>query len=129
MFSRYHSPSWVRLATATLLAALTACSRVMPIASPRDYVMDNSPNVIWVSRNDGPVMEVDAPGVLGDTLTGHVSGQPVRIPFSEITSATVRHGSSDKLVKYSVGVGAAIVATVLVTKVIHQPKFPNQTGQ
>lgn len=110
--------------TLGLLAGVTGCMKIVPVPSPREYIVLNQPKYVWVTTREKPVVRVELPSVRGDTLIGYVRNRPAIIPFSEITSATLHEGpNTDKLVKYSAGIGAAIVAGVLIYKVTHQSTF------
>lgn len=108
----------------TLLLGATGCAHIVPVPSPREYIALNQPKNIWVTTRTQPEVRVESPTLRGDTLIGYVHNQPAIIPFADITSATIRDGSNtDKLVKYSAGIGAAIVAGLLIYKVAHQNTF------
>lgn len=110
----------------TLVVGVAACTTIVTIPSPRQYVADSQPKHIWVTRQFEPDVKVDAPAVRGDTLVGLINGEPERIPFSTILSATIRRESTDKIVKVSVGIGATVVAALIVYKITHQRSFTPQ---
>jgi hypothetical protein len=109
----------------SLLLGVAGCRpNIVPVPSPKEYIALNQPKYIWVTTRRQPEVRVEMPSLRGDTLIGYVHDQPAIIPFADITSATIHEGSNtDKLVKYSGGIGAAIVAAVLIYKVAHQSTF------
>lgn len=94
-------------------AGVAACTSVRPI-SPKTYLEDNAPPVVWVTYNNNTLVAVAEPEVRRDTLRGTLQGEKVKIPLSEIQSvqAKVRDGTKTALLVS--GIGVAAISTLYV---------------
>jgi hypothetical protein len=100
---------------ASLLIPLTACTTVVPVSGPRDYISASHPSRVWVKRNDNRVMMVEAPRLLGDTLTGFVDGVYQETLLSDVREVSTRRPAPRRtvfLVGGMVVVGAAAFAVL-----------------
>jgi len=95
------------------IAAIAACTSVRPI-SPRVYLEDNAPPVVWVTYHNNTLVPVAEPEVRRDTLRGTLEGARVKIPLadSQTVQAKVREG--EKTVLFLSGVGVAAISTLYV---------------
>ena len=98
-----------------LLAPLAACTTVVPVHGPRDYISASRPSRIWVKRTDNRVMMVDAPRLLGDTLTGFVDGVYQETLLTDVREVSTRRPAPRRtmlLVGGMVVVGATAAAVL-----------------
>lgn len=102
-------------ACATLIATLTACTTLQPVATPQQFIPVARPNRIWVTRADSSKLLVEAPRLLGDTLVGWVAGRYEEIPLPEARWVSVRQPAPRRtmlLVGAMVAVGAFMISVL-----------------
>jgi len=73
-----------RLAGSLVLIALTACHSVRSLTGS-DLNVANLPARVWVSRPDDATVQLDAPLLRGDTLSGFVGGDFREFTLSQQT--------------------------------------------
>ena len=101
-----------------LAAGLHGCSswRVQT-APPAEVLANQKPEKVRVTLKDSARLEVRAPGIQGDTLTGQSSGLPgpARIALAEINRLEVRKPDTAK--SWAL-VGGVVVAGVMAISLV-----------
>ena len=122
-------PLW-RPAVLMLLGALGGCATVVTVTQPREYILDNKPPYLWVTRrSDQTTIRLETPSVERDTLVGYVTEvDEVRIPLSDITLITDRRPATGQVVKIAVGVGSVAGVGFIIYYATHQHGSPRCTG-
>jgi len=68
---------WRRLTAPILLPLVplvTACSTVVTVPSPAEFVIAKAPRTVWVTKSDHTVLRLEKPRVIPDTLSGFERG-------------------------------------------------------
>ena len=74
-----------------LIALSTACTTVVPVRdAPGAYVTARAPGMVWITKADSSVVQLAAPKILGDTLTGFVGADYIELPLSSVQSMRAR---------------------------------------
>ena len=103
-----------------VFAFLTACSSWRVVGpTPAEYLQNQRPGEIQVTRTDSSRVKLRAPALLGDTLVGTVGGglargdtaHQISISLRDVRSVEVRRFSFGKTFGLFMGVG--VVATVI----------------
>ena len=94
-------------------AGIAACTSVRPI-SPKVYLEDNAPPVVWVTYNNNTLVAIAEPEVRRDTLRGTLQGERIKIPLSEIHSVQAKVPDHTKTALLLSGLGVAAVSTLYV---------------
>lgn len=94
-----------------LFGVAAACTSVRPVP-PAEYLADNAPRVVWVTRTNNTVVEVLEPTVKRDTLRGKLNGERVKIPLSDIQKVQVKLPDHKKTALLVTTVGVATVSTM-----------------
>ena len=95
------------------IAAVAACTSVRPI-SPRVYLEDNAPPVVWVTYADNTMVPVTDAVVKRDTLRGMLQGVRVTIPLADIRSVRARVPNHMKTLLLASTLGVVTVSTMYV---------------
>lgn len=68
------------------LAGLTACMSVRPVLTPRSFIAQQNPELVWVTSQEGEVIPIARPSLRGDTLVGHWLGtrEPVSVMLPHV---------------------------------------------
>jgi hypothetical protein len=76
------------------MIALTSagCFTIQPVRRPADFIPQTNPELVWIRQQDGEVLPVARPSLLGDTLVGIRAGtpEPVRVALPRIQSISAR---------------------------------------
>jgi hypothetical protein len=118
-----------RAACAMLIALLTGCTTLQPVASPAHFIPAAQPNRIGVTRADSSKVLMEGPRLLGDTLVGWVAGRYEEIPLPEARWVSVRQPASRRtmlLVGAVVAVGAVMISMVASGGTPTAPPNPEQ---
>ena len=92
---------WRRLTAPILLPLVplvTACSTVVPVHSPAEYIRLKTPRIVWVTKTDNTVLRLQSPEVIADTLAGFVGGEYVDMPLSSVQSMHARQAAPGRTV-------------------------------
>lgn len=103
-----------RVAGAGLLLGVVACTSVRRVA-PTEYLENNAPAVVWVTRSNNTVVVVLEPSIKRDTLRGKMNGERVKIPLSEIQTVQAKVPDHKKTALLVTTVGVATVSTMYFT--------------
>jgi hypothetical protein len=118
-----------RFITSLLVPLLAACSTVVPVASPGEYISTEQPERVWVTRADGAVIVLDAPQLFGESLVGFVNGNYEEMPLGQVTQLQARRAAPGRTVLLIAG------TVVVIGGVIHflvgnappsQPLLPDE---
>ena len=94
------------------VAPVGACTSVQPI-SPKTYLEDNAPPVVWVTyNNSSTAVSLAEPDFKRDTLRGTLQGARVKIPISEIQSVEARVHDGKKTALLLTGLGVAAISSL-----------------
>ena len=110
---------WRRLAAATLwplVPLAAACSTVVTVPSPAEFVIAKAPSTVWVTKTDNSALRLQSPRVITDTLSGFVGGEYVEIPLSSVQSMRARQAAGRRTALLVGGLtvaGAAVVGFYL----------------
>ena len=96
---------------AGLLLGVAACTSVRPVP-PAEYLADNAPAVVWVTRTNDTVVAVLEPIIKRDTLRGKLNGERVKIPLSEIQTVRAKLPDHKKTALLVTTVGVATVSSM-----------------
>lgn len=96
---------------AGLLLGVAACTSVRPVP-PAEYLADNAPAVVWVTRTNDTVVAVLEPSIKRDTLRGKLNGERVKIPLSEIQTVRAKLPDHKKTALLVTTVGVATVSSM-----------------
>jgi hypothetical protein len=102
-----------RAVCALLIAPLTACSTLQPVATPQQFIPAAQPDRVWVTQSDNSTLMLEAPRLLGDTLVGFVGGRYQEVLLSQMRWVGVRQPAPRRttvLVAGLVVVGAGLLA-------------------
>jgi hypothetical protein len=88
-----------------------ACSTVQPVKSPTSFVVANSPQRVWITRQDGSVTELGVPRIVGDTLFGFLGLKLQEIPLSSVTQMRAVQKAPARTVAVILGLGLVAGAT------------------
>ena len=103
-----------RVAVTGLLLGVVACTSIRQIP-PTEYLENNAPAVVWVTRSNNTVVEVLQPSVRRDTLRGKLNGERVKIPLSEIQTVQAKVPDHKKTALLATAVGVATVSGLYFT--------------
>ena len=67
-----------KMVAAVLLISMTACTTIGPVANPREFIPVKRPREIWLTQNDGTVLLMYTPRLMGDSILGVVRGEGER---------------------------------------------------
>lgn len=85
-----------------LIVALSsaACFRIQPVTRPADFIPQSNPELVWVHQQDGEIVPVARPALLGDTLLGIRAGtsESVRVALPRIQSISARQPDQKRTV-------------------------------
>lgn len=114
-----------RLAPLVLVALMTACQgwRVETVP-PAEYVAQERPDRIQVTRTDRTKVVLYTPSIVGDSLRGFPTEKainPITVPLDETATVSTRHFSMKKTVGLVLVVGAGLIIYDQLMKL-------NQTG-
>jgi len=93
------------------LAVIGACTSVRGVP-PVQYLIDNSPEVVWVTDTSHTVVPVAEPVIKRDTLRGVWQGSRLKIPLSEIESVQARVPDHVKTALLAGTLGVAAVSAL-----------------
>jgi len=96
-----------------LVAPLTACTTLQPVATPQQFIPTSRPDRIWVTQSDNSTLMFEAPRLLGDTLAGFVGGRYQELLLPDVRWMGVRQPAPRRttvLVASLVFVGAGLIA-------------------
>ncbi len=85
-----------RLSAAALVSLVplaTACSTMVAVPSPAQFVATKSPRMVWVTKTDKTVQALQSPQIIGDTLGGFVKGDFIEMPLSSVLSMRARQAA------------------------------------
>jgi hypothetical protein len=100
-----------RVTGAGLVLGAAACTSVRPIP-PAEYLADNAPAVVWVTRSNHTVVELLEPSVKRDTLRGKVNGERVKIPLTDVQAVHAKLPDHKKTALLATTVGVATLSTM-----------------
>jgi hypothetical protein len=103
-----------RVWAGVLIACLTGCTTVAPIASPGKFIAGKQPRSVWLTRTNHSVVRVDGPRMVGDTVVGAVAGEYTEIPLSDVTRAAAMQNAPGKTIAVAALGGAVTVAALIV---------------
>ncbi len=78
-------------ALASLVLLATACSTMVVVPSPAQFVATKSPRMVWVTKTDNTVLALQSPQIIADTIGGFVKGDFIELPLSSVLSMRARH--------------------------------------
>ncbi len=87
---------WRRLTAPILLPLVplvTACSTVVTVPSPAEFVIAKAPRTVWVTKSDHTVLRLEKPRVIPDTLSGFERGEYIELPLSSVQSMRARQAA------------------------------------
>lgn len=102
-----------RAVCVTLIAPLTACTTLQPVATPQQFIPTARPARIWVTQSNNATLLFEAPRLLGDTLAGFVGGRYQELLLPEVRWIGYRQPAPRRttvLVASLVVVGAGLIA-------------------
>src|SRR5437016_2437325 len=80
-----------------ILTTLTACTAIGPVANPSEFIPIRRPREIWLTQNDGTVLHMYQPRIMGDSILGVVRGEGERrIARNDIQQVVAAVPSPDK---------------------------------
>jgi type IV pilus biogenesis protein CpaD/CtpE len=85
-----------RVIAALLLASLTACTTLRPIANYEQYVRNAQPGRLWVTPRDAKPVMLEGPRFVNDTLVGFVRGRYHEFAPGELSLVQVRRPAGGK---------------------------------
>ena len=102
-----------RVALAGLFLAMPACTSMRSVR-PAQFIPQNSPEVVWVTYTNHPVVPLAQPEIAGDTLRGVRLGtrERVVIPLGQVGSVRAKEPDHVKTVLFLSGLGVAAVSAV-----------------
>jgi hypothetical protein len=91
-------PEMLRRVLSAVLIPLTAgCTSIGPVANPREFIPISRPREIWLTQNDGTVLLMYTPRLMGDSILGVVRGEGERrIARNDIQQVVAALPSPDK---------------------------------
>ena len=114
MASTLRQSGWMRRTVCVVLVApLTACTTLQPVATPQQFIPTSRPDRIWVTQSDNSTLMFEAPRLLGDTLAGFVGGRYQELLLPAVRWMGVRQPAPRRttvLVASLVVVGAGLIA-------------------
>jgi len=114
-----------RLIVATLLALVPfamACSTVVAVSSPAQFVATKSPRMVWVTKTDNTVLALQSPQIIADTLGGFVRGDFIEMPLSSVQVMRARQ-AAPKHTLLLVG-GVTLASAVAAAMALHNASAP-----
>ena len=109
---------WRRLTAPILLPLVplvTACSTVVPVHSPAEYIPLKAPSTVWVTKTDNSTLRLLSPQVITDTLSGFVEGEYVEMPLSSVQSMRARQATPGRTALLVGGITVAGAIGVYLT--------------
>lgn len=106
------------LTAATLLPLVplaTACSTVVTVPSPAEFILLKAPSTVWVTKTDNSTLRLQSPRVITDTLSGFVGGEYVEIPLSSVQSMRARQATPGRTALLVGGITVAGAIGVYLT--------------
>lgn len=104
---------WMRaIVLAGMIAPLSACFTMRPVATPQEFIPSARPDRIWVTRTDNSRLMIEGPRLIGDTLVGWVRGQYQEILLPQTRWMSVRQPAPKRtafLIAGSVVIGAGLL--------------------
>jgi len=102
---------WRRLVAPIVLplaSLVTACSTVVPVHSPTQYIPAKAPRIVWVTTSDKSVVRLLSPEIIADSLAGYLAGgDPFAIPLTSVQSMRARAASTGRTALLLGGIFAA----------------------
>ena len=80
-------------ALASLVLLATACSTMVVVPSPAQFVATKSPRMVWVTKTDNTVLALQSPQIIADTLGGFVRGDFIEMPLSSVQVLRARQAA------------------------------------
>src|SRR5262245_20478971 len=107
--SRKMRSRWLLLAATLSLGACMTPPR--PLASPRDFIPTNHPEVVWLDTEGKTVIVLD-PRIQGDAIVGVAANgeDAVTYPLASLTEVRARQRDKVKTTAFIVGLGTVGVA-------------------
>jgi len=105
------------VACALLLCYLAACTswHVQEGVSPRQFITNEHPRVVRLTRTNGSRLELDDPRVVaGDSLTGIRNTVLSRVAVSDVTEVATPRFSPAKTIGVFVGLGVVVVGIAAI---------------
>ncbi len=96
---------WFLLATTLTFTACMTPPR--PLASPRDFIPANHPEVVWIDTQGKTLIVLD-PRIEGESLVGVAANgeDAVNYPLASLTEIRARQKDKTKTTAFIVGIGA-----------------------
>jgi hypothetical protein len=83
-------------------------------ATPEQLFTREHPSRLRVTRLDRTQVELTRPELEGDSVVGFVRGSAAGVPFSDVRNVATWHTDTWKTGLLVFGIGAAVVATIVV---------------
>jgi hypothetical protein len=102
-----------RVALAGLLLAVGACTSIRQVQTAQ-YILEQSPDVVWVTYTNNALVPVAEPRIAGDTLRGMRQGtqRPVAIPLGQVRRVQAKVPDPTKTVILLTALGVAAASSV-----------------
>jgi len=78
---------------ALMASSAMACHKYVLVPTPLDFIANQRPPEILVTRHDGTRYSMSGPQVFGDTVVGYVNGQYQEIKFTNEGQVRVRQNA------------------------------------
>jgi len=105
-----------------LVPLATACSTVVAVSSPAQFVATKSPHMVWVTKTDNTVLALQSPQIIADTLGGFVRGDFIEMPLSSVQVMRARQ-AAPKHTLLLVG-GVTLASAVAAAMALHSASAP-----
>jgi len=89
------------LARGIAVVSLSACTHVVPVPSPLQYITARHPDRVWVTRSvtdGGATVQLSQPRARGDTLVGLVGETLEAIPVAAVAEVRARQAAPRRTV-------------------------------
>ncbi len=105
---------------ASLVPLATACSTMVAVPSPAQFVATKSPRMVWVTKTDNTVLALQSPQIIADPLGGFVKGDFIEMPLSSVLSMRARQAAPRRtaLLLSGLTLGGAVALAIA----LHSPQ-------
>jgi hypothetical protein len=98
-----------------LLTQVVGCMKMQTLDRPGPYVESRRPGRLWVTLANGPVMVVESPRVISDTVFGfNLAGAPITLPLASLETVRARELNVAPTLGLGLGVLAILVGVAVL---------------
>ncbi|HEX9704125.1 MAG TPA: hypothetical protein VGA20_02625 [Gemmatimonadales bacterium] len=117
----------VRLPWLILVAGSMGCASIQPLRDPARFIAESSPDVVYVTHNNGALLTITHPRVSGDSLLGtwEAVSQPLALPLSHLQRVAANRRDKTRTTLAIAGISMVTVAmSYLLTRDVASIRQP-----